>query len=145
MAKKIAKMWEEFNLTEPSLTNIVYGEKCNSGYTLFNYQTLKNEYQRCMALKQLFHKDYIEDLRDRIKYLWDEFMYERADRMEFEKLINESEITDDLYDKHREYLEKLVQYGTKYKSLLTTLSDWKNTWQEFVEFDVRILKFCKSN
>ncbi len=133
-------MWTEyeqvFNLTDPSLINIVRGEKKNSDYTMFNYQALKAEYDRCISLKRLLHKDYIEELRNQIRELWDELMYNRPDRKEFEILLNESRITDELFDKHRKHVEMLNKYGEKHADLLNNLKSWIKVWQQFVDFDV---------
>ncbi len=144
LSKEIDDMWKEFghvfNLIEPSLINIVRGQKMNSDYTMFNYQALQVEYDRCINLKRLLHKDYIEDLRDNIRQLWDDYFYDRPDRKEFEKLIDEKNITDELYDKHRQYVDKLNEYGQKHSSLLSNLKKWISLWKQFVDFDVDFLK-----
>ncbi len=76
---------------------------------MFNYQALQAEYDRCISVKRLLHKDYIDELRDMIRQLWDEYMYNRPDRKEFEKLLNESTIADELYDKHKKYVGILIK------------------------------------
>lgn len=136
LAVKINKMWTQFNLKDESLVDLVLAEKQNSDYTVFNYQTLQNEYQRCVALKRMFHRDYIEELRDQIKLLWAEYLYELPDRVEFEKLLEDPVITDELYDKHKKYLDKLTAYGQNHQNLITDLTTWINTWENFVNFDI---------
>ncbi len=108
---------------------------------MFNYQALQAEYDRCISVKRLLHKDYIDELRDMIRQLWDEYMYNRLDRKEFEKLLNESTITDELYDKHKKYVGILNKYGEKHANLLNNLKSWINVWQQFVDFDVCFVFF----
>lgn len=136
LAVKINKMWTQFNLKDEALVDLVLEAKQNSDYTVFNYQTLQNEYQRCIALKRMFHRDYIEELRDQIKVLWAEYLYEQPDRYEFEKLLEDPAITDELYDKHKKYLDSLTAYGQTHESLIADLTAWINAWENFVNFDV---------
>ena len=141
LAVKINKLWTQFNLVDENLVGLVRDEKTNSNYTVFNYQTLQNEYQRCIALKRMFHRDYIEELRDHIKSLWAEYFYDQEDRADFQKLMDEPSITDELYDKHNKYLDDLLAYGKRHEDLFTNLNAWIKTWEAFVNFDVSCL-FC---
>lgn len=138
LATKIEKMWNNFNLSSmatPFLVALVTGERTNSDYTLSNYQLLNNEYQRCVSMKRMLFRDYIEEIRERILMLWDEYKYNKVDRIEMQKLIDEENVTEQLYDMHKKYLDDLLKYGKKHETLIKSLNAWITKWENFCNFD----------
>lgn len=136
LSADIKKMWSQFDLTNEPLASIVYNRNKNCDYTVSIEEILINEHARCISLKRLKYKDYIANTREKIVRLWDEYYY--SNREEFEPYLADNEITDELFSKHTEYLEKLIQYGNRNEVFFTALKEWNNLWEEYTEFDVRI-------
>ena len=128
-------MWSQFDLTNEPLSTLVLNRNTKCDYTISIEEVLINEHARCISLKRLKYKDYIENSRENIQRLWDEYFYSNRD--EFELYLADNEITDELVNKHTEYLDKLKQYGQKHEDLFTSLKEWNALWEEFTEFDVR--------
>ena len=139
--EKIKQMWSEFDLANPVLASLILDEKENSYYTHANVNLLKTELNRCNALKRLKLSAYIDGLRDQIKQLWDEFMYGEEERRPFEKHFHETEITDQLYDMHKKYLNELQEFATRYKQLIVALNEWHDTWKLYAAFEVCLKQF----
>lgn len=143
----ISYMWTKFDIRNESLACKLENSS-EIEYTQSAFQLFLVEYDRCIELKKIKLQSFITDLRNKIKLILPKISFSHDENFQFESILNESQMSEELLAKHENYLNELKVFSIKYQSMFELIQEWINKWNEHVRFETEYsdpARFSKRN
>lgn len=142
----IIYMWGKFEIRNESLASQLE-TSTELEYTQQKFNLLLAEYDRCVEQKKARLQNFIADLRNQIKAIFQKISFSSDDIFKLE-FLNETQMSEELLTIHENYLQELKVYSIKYQSMFELIQEWTKKWDEHVRFETEYsdpARFSKRN
>jgi hypothetical protein len=139
-------MWGKFEIRNESLASQLE-TSTELEYTQQKFNLLLAEYDRCVEQKKARLQNFIADLRNQIKAIFQKISFSSDDIFKLE-FLNETQMSEELLTIHENYLQELKVYSIKYQSMFELIQEWTKKWDEHVRFETEYsdpARFSKRN
>jgi hypothetical protein len=139
-------MWGKFEIRNESLASQLE-TSTELEYTQQKFNLLLAEYDRCVEQKKARLQNFIADLRNQIKAIFQKISFSSDDIFKLE-FLNETQMSEELLTTHENYLQELKVYSIKYQSMFELIQEWTKKWDEHVRFETEYsdpARFSKRN
>ncbi|KAH8273350.1 hypothetical protein KR018_005411, partial [Drosophila ironensis] len=133
MRGKVEVLWERLQEADEFAKRRV---REASAYNQRTYDILREELQRCQALRRQNFKTFIEQLRVEIKDLWDLTLKSKQERLRFSNYYNDW-YNEDLLELHELELEDLKGFYNKYKDIFELYASRAELWARMEALDAK--------
>ncbi|KAH8267563.1 hypothetical protein KR026_001083 [Drosophila bipectinata] len=124
MREKIHVLWERLQESDEYAKRRV---RESTAYNQRTYDVLREELQRCQALRRQNLKTFIEQLRIEIKEMWDLTLKSQQERMRFSNFYNDW-YNEDLLELHELELDDLKSFYNKNKGIFELYESRAELW-----------------
>ncbi|EDV44570.2 uncharacterized protein Dana_GF20260 [Drosophila ananassae] len=124
MRQKIHVLWDRLQESDEYAKRRV---RESTAYNQRTYDVLREELQRCQALRRQNLKTFIEQLRIEIKEMWDLTLKSQQERMRFSNFYNDW-YNEDLLELHELELDDLKSFYNKNKGIFELYESRAELW-----------------
>ncbi|EDX02978.2 LOW QUALITY PROTEIN: uncharacterized protein Dyak_GE15366 [Drosophila yakuba] len=133
MREKIHVLWDRLQETDEYAMRRV---RESTSYTQRTYDVLREELQRCQALRRQNLKTFIEQLRIEIKEMWDLTLKSQQERKRFSNYYNDW-YNEDLLELHELELDDLKTFYNKNKEIFDLYESRAELWSRMEALEAK--------
>ncbi|XP_047508483.1 protein regulator of cytokinesis 1-like isoform X1 [Pieris napi] len=133
LRERLARLWECLEEDQIYRDNFL---QAHPGCSPPTEAALKEELKRCEVIKRQKISVFVANIRTKIKLMWDNLMYSREQRDEFQH-YHVDHYTEDILALHEMYLEKITKFYEEHRDIYELVATRKGLWQKMTELEAR--------